>query len=96
MRLRTRAPKMHASSPRGEALDVVDTALSFANRRTLFTAPEAMDLLYAVRSKVADPQIEAIVDAAVAAAEHAASDDALVDRSVVIDRLLDLRLTIAR
>jgi hypothetical protein len=96
MRVRARAPKIHASSSRDEALDAVDTALSFANRRKLLTAPEAMDLLSAVRNKVPDPQIEAIVDAAMAAAEHAASDDALIDRSVVIDQLLDLRLTIAR
>jgi len=95
MGLGSRTPTVVASSPRDDALDVVDTALSFANRRKLFTAPEAMDLLYAVRNKVHDQEIEAIVDAAVAAAERSASGDALVDRSVVIDQLLDLRLTIA-
>jgi hypothetical protein len=95
MGLHARVPVTLDSSLRGKALGVVDTALSFATRRQLFTADEAMGLLRGVRNQVGDPELESLVEAAIAAAAGFGAADTLVDRANLIDRLLDLRLAMA-
>ena len=94
MRLRTRGSSVAEASPREEALAVVDTALMFARRREVFTTDEALELLQGLRNKVQDPAVSELLAPFVAAAEADAAGSPLVDRSRVVDHLLDLRLAL--
>jgi hypothetical protein len=72
---------------------VVDAALCMALRREIFTADEALELLRGVQNKVRDSEeIRAIV----AEAEESDHDAALIARSGLVDRLLDMRLVLSR
>jgi hypothetical protein len=77
-----------------DAVGIVDTALGLAARREIFTADEAMELLSGVRNKVGSGQAEAIAQI-VDSAEDSYRESALVDRSRVVDPLLDMRLALS-
>jgi hypothetical protein len=79
-----------------DPIAVVDTALSFAVRREVLTAEEAMDLLFGVLNKVHDGELDEVIRAVVADAAESEGAEMLVDRSRVIDRLLDIRLVLQR
>ena len=76
------------------AIDVVDTALSFAVRHEIFTVEEAMDLLHGVQNKVRHAPAAVIAPIATSA-EHSYRETPLVDRSRVVDPLLDMRLALS-
>jgi hypothetical protein len=82
-------------SARAAALEQVDTALSFAARRSLMSAAEAVQLFQGVRIKVSDDETGRVVDATLASAVASYRAQAVVERSLVVDQLLDLRLTIS-
>jgi hypothetical protein len=73
---------------------LVDVALSVLSRREFFTPDEALALLDGVRararSEAASVRVEAIVDAA----RTSYSDHKMLDRSRVVDPLLDIRLAL--
>jgi hypothetical protein len=77
-----------------EYLEFVDTALSLAARRKIFTADEAMQLLDGVRNKVHDKPVEVALAGIAQSAEDSYRETPLVDRSRVIDSLLDMRLAL--
>jgi hypothetical protein len=81
-------------SPQSGALDIVDSALVFAGRREIFTADEALDLLHGVQNKVQDAPAVVIAPILTAATESY-RETALVDRSRVVDPLLDMRLALS-
>jgi hypothetical protein len=95
MGLRSRHQGSVTTSPADQALGLVDTALSFATRREIFTADEVSELLDGVGGKVAEPRIRSIVEDAAAVAAGADVGVALIERSTVVDRLLDLRLAVS-
>ncbi len=83
------------TAPSGvDPVAIVDTALGLAARREIFTADEAMELLSGVRNKVGSGQAEAIAQI-VNSAEGSYRESALVDRSRVVDPLLDMRLALS-
>jgi hypothetical protein len=87
--------KTARAEPRGTApLNLVDTALSLAVRREVFTAEEAMELLHGVQNKVHDCPAEDVLARIVWLAEDSYRDTPLVDRSQVVDPLLDMRLAL--
>jgi hypothetical protein len=92
---RARHPVSVTISPADQALGLIDTALSFATRREIFTADEMTELLDGVDAKVTEPRIRSIVEDAAAVAADADVGVALIERSTVIDRLLDLRLAVS-
>jgi hypothetical protein len=82
-------------SPQEEGLAVVDSALSLARQRRVFTTAEALDVLDGVQKKVSDPRVRALVARKVAAATDAFAGTAPIDGSRLIDQLLDLRSAIS-
>jgi hypothetical protein len=95
LRARNRtAPITPAGTP---YLEFVDTALSLAARRQIFTADEAMELLDGVRNKVHGRHDRGVGDALAGialSAEDSYRDTPLVESSRVIDSLLDMRLAL--
>ena len=77
------------------ALSVVDTALSWAWRRRSYTRNEVAGLLNDVVATVREPDLVEPVLSVIDHALDAFSDRTIVDRSFVVDVLLDLRLTFA-
>ena len=77
-----------------DAIEIVDTALGFAVRREIFTVDEAMDLLRGVQNKVQHASA-AVIAPIVTTAEHSYRATSLVERSRVIDPLLDMRLALS-
>jgi hypothetical protein len=82
-------------STRLQAVEVVDAALTLACRRRLFTADETLELLSGVLIKVDDPVLHDVLASTSDAAERLVADAGLVDRSQVVDVLLDMRLALA-
>jgi len=92
VRARTKRPT--PSSPEADAIEVIDGALIFAGRRQIFTAAEALQLLRGVENKVDETALTRIAPIATTAVDSYRDDD-LVDRSRVVDPLLDMRLVLS-
>lgn len=92
--VRARRKSPAASSPEADAIGVVDGALTFAIRRKVFTAEEALQLLQGVRNKLHDAPLATIAPIALSAEDSYGEDD-LVDRARVVDPLLDMRLALS-
>ena len=92
--VRARRKSAAASSPEADAIEIVDSALTFAIRRKVFTAEEALQLLRGVRNKVDEAPLATIAQIAQSAEDSFGQDD-LVDRSRVVDPLLDMRLALS-
>jgi len=73
------------------ALALIDIALSEAGRRGgLLTQEEALQILRPVRAIIDEESAAAIIDTLLAACQ----DDLLIDRSRLLDPLLDARLAL--
>jgi hypothetical protein len=94
MALRSREKAAVGAERGSERLQLVDTALSLAARREIFTAEEALELLRGVQNKMHDGSTEDALARIVDTAEESYRDTPLVDRSRVIDPLLDMRLAL--
>ena len=80
--------------PADLAVELVDTALTFAARRPLFTRDEAVELLHGVLVKLDDPEIESALAPIVDGAETTYAAIRLVERASIVDSLLDMRLAL--
>jgi hypothetical protein len=80
--------------PAAGAIEFVDMALSFAVRREIFTVEEATDLLRGVQNKL-EHALAVAIGTIVSSAEHSYRETPLVDRSRVVDPLLDMRLALS-
>jgi hypothetical protein len=78
------------------ALVMVDRALDVASDREFFTSDEAASLLEDVRANVHDLALTSVVTSVVDDALLSYRDQVIVDRSRVVDPLLDLRLALSR
>jgi hypothetical protein len=94
MGLRTPKPTTPKRSPRDEPVAVVDTALSLASRRQLYTTAEARELLEGVTRKVHNQEMRGVLASIVRIAEEPFATSQFVERSEVVDRLLDMRLAV--
>jgi hypothetical protein len=94
MRLRPKPSATPGSLP-DEPLVLVDRALSFASRRDRFTPDEARGLLRDLVAKVDDPLLQDALASTVHTRERFSTDAVVVDRSQVVDALLDMRLVLA-
>ncbi len=92
--LRARTKLATAPSPGANAIELVDTALAFAARREIFTTEEALELLRGVQNKLLRAPGASIAQI-VTSAEHSYLETSLVDRSRVVDPLLDMRLALS-
>jgi hypothetical protein len=92
--VRVRTKRLAGSSPEAHAIEVVDGALMFAGRRKIFTVGEALQLLQGVENKVDETTLTLIAPIANTAEDSYREDD-LVDRSRVVDPLLDMRLALS-
>jgi hypothetical protein len=93
--VRVHTKRSSPASPSENATEFVDAALSFAVRREIFTVEEAMDLLLGVQNKLQHgPAV--VIEAIVTSAEHGYRETLLVDRTRVVDPLLDMRLALSR
>jgi hypothetical protein len=93
LRSRDRAARSIPNAP--DFLQLVDSALSLAMRRQVFTAEEAIELLEGVRNKVHDGLVEDAIARIAVTAEDSYRETPLVERGRVIDPLLDMRLTLS-
>jgi hypothetical protein len=94
VKLRPR-PSTEPTSPHAETLALLDGALSRASRRERFTPDEALGLLRSVLAKVDDPLLQDALASTVQTRDAFAADAIVVDRSQVVDALLDMRLVLA-
>ena len=92
--VRPHRPQVATSAPGLAAIEIVDAALSLAVRRESFTVGEAMELLSGVQNKVQEGPAAAITPI-VLSAQRSYAELSLVDRSRVVDPLLDMRLTLS-
>ena len=95
MGLRSRERTAPSDPRASESLQLVDAALSFAVRRQVFTAEEAIELLEDVRNKMHDRLVDDAIAGIALSAEDSYRDTPLVERGRVIDPLLDMRLTLS-
>ena len=84
---RLRAPVRESTS-----LAAVDAALAMASRGDLMTAEEAASLLRGVQAVVEGGGPEARIAGIVTTATNAYSGQRMLERSQVVDPLLDIRL----
>ena len=92
--VRPHRPRIATTAPGSDAIEIVDTALLFAVRREMFTVSEAMELLSGVQNKIQGGPAEAIAPI-VLSAQRSYAEASVVDRSQVVDPLLDMRLTLS-
>jgi hypothetical protein len=78
----------------GTPFDAVDAALAMASRSEMMTAAEAARLLRAVQAAVAGGAPEAKIVGIVSDATMAFSGQMVLERSRVVDPLLDIRLVL--
>ena len=74
--------------------DIVDAGLLMATGREFFTPDQALELLHGVQASVSDGAPDARISGIVADAEVSYADRMMVDRSRLVDPLLDIRLAI--
>ena len=83
-----------APTQRNMPLDAVDAALAMVSQRKLVTAEEACRMLHGVQIALEGEAPEARIAGIITDAAMAYSDQMVLERSRLVDPLLDIRLVI--
>jgi hypothetical protein len=95
----TRVPRATSAHRRSEtaesgSLVAVDAALAMASHRSLVTTDEALRLLRGVHAAVEVGPAASAVDRIIAEAARSYTDQMVLDREMLLNPLLDIRLAV--